>query len=586
MLDFKFRVCILSLTWLMFTWCGADLGAQQVVFVDFDSETTGNDHVYTASERVQILDELAIDYGPFFVFFTDTEPSSGDFSTITLNSGPAFGIAEAIDFRNLNRNDNATVDVNSGASNSAEFVTLTTTVVSHELGHLLGLRHGDSFGPLGLGVDSNTVFSDSYLPPFVGPQLADETSIHIMESDILFIENVVAQFFSERSAIRLAFNELGTVVPEEPGAKSSIATAQDIELSNMTVPNTIEFGDRTGEGDFEVGAVVVTGTFSAFAENDFYRIEADAGDILNIEVVSNVIIERLGNPIDPQVTLLDSSGNAVDYFGVPAFNDDEFESFDSILIDLVIPRSDSYFIQIEAFSAVDTGSYELFVTQFDGEFESDLVGDFDNDGNVNGNDIDFYAGNLGSPATEELSQLDLDGDGQITFCDVGIHVSTFVQTSNGQTGTFLGDLNLDGMVDVLGDGSILIGSLGTSVSSYGQGDINLDGIVNVLGDALILVVNLNSSNDDSSPGGGEPEPSPPSPGPSPPPAPGPSPPPMEGPGPPLVFGRVDVEALKQQSVQDFRKRLLPLWPKESGPLDCRCSRCQQKVDDPLFEELP
>ena len=126
---------------------------------------------------------------------------------------------------------------------------------------------------------------------------------------------------------------------------------------------------------------------------------------------------------------------------------------------------------------------------------SGLAGDFDNDNDVDIDDIDFYVGNIGASAVGALAQLDLNGDGQITAADVEIHVTTHVETSNGQTGTFLGDFNLDGTVDVLRDAFALVGSLGTSVSSYGDGDINLDGVVDVLRDAFLLVGNLGRTNE-------------------------------------------------------------------------------------------
>jgi len=69
-----------------------------------------------------------------------------------------------------------------------------------------------------------------------------------------------------------------------------------------------------------------------------------------------------------------------------------------------------------------------------------------------------------------------------------------IETSNGVVGTFPGDLNCDGNVNVLGDASILVANLGGSVSSYAQGDINFDGTVNVLGDAFVLVGNLGNTN--------------------------------------------------------------------------------------------
>jgi len=114
---------------------------------------------------------------------------------------------------------------------------------------------------------------------------------------------------------------------------------------------------------------------------------------------------------------------------------------------------------------------------------------------VDCDDIDFYVGNIGSAATGALARLDLNGDDQITSSDPEQLVTDLVQTSNGQTGTFLGDLNCDGTVNVLEDAFILIGELGNAVNSYGDGDINFDGVVSVLGDALILIGNLNRTNE-------------------------------------------------------------------------------------------
>ena len=94
-----------------------------------------------------------------------------------------------------------------------------------------------------------------------------------------------------------------------------------------------------------------------------------------------------------------------------------------------------------------------------------------------------------------MAQLDLDTDGEVTLADHNLHVTTLVTTSNGVTGTPLGDVNLDGSVDVLGDGFALIGGLGQSVTSRAQGDLNADGIVNVLGDAFILIGDLGNSNE-------------------------------------------------------------------------------------------
>ena len=123
-----------------------------------------------------------------------------------------------------------------------------------------------------------------------------------------------------------------------------------------------------------------------------------------------------------------------------------------------------------------------------------LLGDFDIDGDVDADDIDFYGGNIGMAADGELEQLDLDGDGMVTLSDHNMHVMQYVQTTNGGTGTFLGDLNLDGTVDVLGDAFILIAGLGSVGAGWADGDLNADFSVNVLGDAFVLIANLGSGS--------------------------------------------------------------------------------------------
>ena len=125
----------------------------------------------------------------------------------------------------------------------------------------------------------------------------------------------------------------------------------------------------------------------------------------------------------------------------------------------------------------------------------DLVGDFNGDGVIDCADADGYVGNIDAAATGALAALDIDGDGTLSSGDAETLITTLVVTSNGVTGTFLGDLNCDGQVNVLGDAIALVPNLGQAVMAYGAGDITLDGTVNVLGDALILVGNLGSSND-------------------------------------------------------------------------------------------
>jgi len=130
----------------------------------------------------------------------------------------------------------------------------------------------------------------------------------------------------------------------------------------------------------------------------------------------------------------------------------------------------------------------------DGDGSPAASGDFTNDGIVDCDDLDGYIGNIGAMATEALAVLDIDGNGTIEASDANTHITTLVTTSNGIVGTNPGDVNCDGVVNVLGDALALVTNLGSNVMSYSQGDVNFDGQVNVLGDALILVTNLGMSN--------------------------------------------------------------------------------------------
>jgi hypothetical protein len=126
---------------------------------------------------------------------------------------------------------------------------------------------------------------------------------------------------------------------------------------------------------------------------------------------------------------------------------------------------------------------------------AELLGDFDNDGDVDAEDVDFYLGSIGLPAIDGFQQFDLDGDELVTLADHQFHIENLVQTSNGQTGTCIGDLNLDGVVDVLGDGFTLIGNLGgNGPFRYANGNLNADFAIDVLGDAFLFIANLGKSN--------------------------------------------------------------------------------------------
>ncbi|MEK6237411.1 MAG: hypothetical protein N2C14_22090, partial [Planctomycetales bacterium] len=185
-----------------------------------------------------------------------------------------------------------------------------------------------------------------------------------MESDFSFVEDTVDQFFSERSAVKLAFNEGGSVVNEQVGLHGAIGTAQALLLLDLPVPNTLTTGANAGLL-LDVDAAVVVGNIAMAGELDFYSFMGQAGDLIYIEVMSDSL-NRIINSIDTEVSVFDSLGMLVDYYGVDAVNDDEYETFDSIFLDLVLPSDGTYFIQVGAspFVASDTGNYELFIHEF------------------------------------------------------------------------------------------------------------------------------------------------------------------------------------------------------------------------------
>jgi hypothetical protein len=122
-----------------------------------------------------------------------------------------------------------------------------------------------------------------------------------------------------------------------------------------------------------------------------------------------------------------------------------------------------------------------------------VLGDFNGDGVVDCADLDGYVGNIGAAATGALAALDFDGDGFLSQTDADSVITTLV-VAGGVAGTFPGDLNCDGTVNVLGDAFPLVANLNSSVTTYAAGDLNFDGMVNVLGDAFTLVANLGNTN--------------------------------------------------------------------------------------------
>jgi Ca2+-binding RTX toxin-like protein len=391
-----------------------DVTETQWVLLDFDSHTGAGEWIYTATERDAVEQRLEADYAHFNFSFTQqvAEIPTASFATLFFNKLGSLnqpGQADELDFRNLNLGGTAAIDVNiilgglgQPELNSDNVVAASASIAAHELGHLVGLRHADSFGPIGFGIH-NPPGGDKFVPHHAGVANAFETVGHLMASPASvgssLTDAVDDPFFSERSAIKLAFAESGAVADEMAGDHAEPATAQSIALSGLYVPNSLLAGINVGK-QFAVEAVDVLGSIELQApggvsESDVYEFTAQAGDIFTFEVMS-VALDRIAAPVDPVLRILDSAGNVLGFFDGFAENDDSFEPPDSLLVDFPISSAGSYFLEVDTFtfagdpdfetfcgpggefegsdacSDTDTGQYELFVYRFDAGHKNDL----------------------------------------------------------------------------------------------------------------------------------------------------------------------------------------------------------------------
>ncbi len=353
-------------------------------------------------------------------YFDQSVPLSGDEPTSPSGTGtapdPIFepgGTSSNLDFRDADMTGTASIQVNGilgeplqPPDTTQNWITISSKIAAHELGHLLGLHHADSFGPIGQGI--YPVPGPGYNPTYTGPTNASETFDHIITSG----DSVGADrwndlrdlFFGEREDVVLAYGfaapatagPAGSLLVAQQGSPSQ-ANPQQLTLASLQVPNTQVYGRDAGK-TFSVQAVDVLGTIGLdatnHAEKDYYSFTGTAGDVMNINVMSQGISRyaNLGSSgyFDPQVTLYLQNANGP--LTQVAFNDDVFPASatgDSSLVDFVLPTSGTYVIKVNSFAfatdphvntngftaeqlqnyqdavnGTDTGKYELFLYRF------------------------------------------------------------------------------------------------------------------------------------------------------------------------------------------------------------------------------
>ena len=396
----------------------------QVVFLDFDSGDAPNTLPYSQELRQEIQGTMQRHYDGFDVEFALNKPATGPFAQIVFNEGGGGGLAEdGIDFRNLNRSDRARVNVfpspyNGASLSDEDLVTQTANVASHELGHMLGLNHDDRLGPIGAGIQDGT--QTIFEPDYPGPRDAD-TRFSLMDNSSPVFHGTDAQWFTARSSVKLALTD-GFATTQDAEENDTVSSAQPLSYQNLRVPNRILDGPFAGSGDFSYSAVVVEGSLGLnepgdpFSE-DWFQLEGGQGELLNIEVISTdiprIVDDLPSGGVDTQVSVHDSAGNLVDYYGVGALNNMRpFGIFgDPAIVDLNLANDDDIFVKVTPDGGDFFGNYELLVHRFNG-----VLGDANCDNQLDLTDVQPFVDAL--VLGDYVPKLDINLDGSFNLRDV------------------------------------------------------------------------------------------------------------------------------------------------------------------------
>lgn len=394
------------ITFALMLWPLLAGGQGQIFVLDFDTFYTGGatDHDYTLTERDEIVAEMHAHFNLLGMSATNAPPATGEYSTVFFNTSSA-GTSDGVDFRNLEKDDNAHVNarmmleivgIDLGDQTSEQIVRASINIGMHEALHLLGARHQDAYTLPVQGLPPGSSPGDGYGPPYPGPRVATLTDQTFMSLTTLLgvtEEKLLSEdlFISPRTAMKALLGESVTPIAKVGGNHSPPAS-QILSTTLFAVPNTLPADLTLPDGValppgvsitdlvfFAEAAVVVghTDPGDGFIETDYYGLPVASGWPYTIEVHSAVLDHRSGwTPTDVGTAALrPAPPTTLDYYGTGSFNYEGFELSDPALVDVLVP-ADLAGMLVDVFTPnVDgePGDYELLIYRIGVEVPAELA---------------------------------------------------------------------------------------------------------------------------------------------------------------------------------------------------------------------